>query len=218
MDIEQHRTGGICDIRNEFSSASQFPDQPGIDRTETKFPTLGTFPDPLHMIQNPTYLRGGEISIDHQSGLLLDQRSISLCLQFFAIVCRTSVLPDDGVIDRKTGLPVPYYRRFTLVGNTDTSNMRIRHIRFSHSLLYSRRLCVPNLVRIMFHPTGLRKILLECFLRQRDNIALMAEKDGSRRGRPLVDSQYVFISEIHIFRLIRLFIQYIMGGYPVKVF
>ena len=31
------------------------------------------------------------------------------------------------------------------------------------------------------------------------------EKDGSRRGRALVDSQHIFISEIHIFRLIRLF-------------
>ena len=45
----------------------------------------------------------------------------------------------------------------------------------------------------------------------------MAEKDGSRRGRALVDSQHIFISEIHIFRLIRLFIN-TMGSYPVKVF
>ena len=72
MDIEQHRTGGIRDIRNKFGSAGQFPDQPGIDRTETKFPPFGPLADSFHMIQNPAYLRGGEISIDHQSGLLLD--------------------------------------------------------------------------------------------------------------------------------------------------
>ena len=165
MNIEQHRTGGIRNIRNKFGSAGQFPNQPGIDRTETKLPTLGTFPDTLHMIKNPTYLRSRKISIDHQSGLLLDQRGIPLCFQFFAIVCRTSVLPNNGVIDREAGLPVPYYRRFTLVGNTDTGNMHIRHIRFSHSLLDGRRLCVPNLVRVMFHPARLREILLECFLR-----------------------------------------------------
>ena len=62
----------------------------------------------------------------------------------------------------------------------------------------------------MFDPAGLREILLECFLRQRDDIALMAEKNGSRRGRALVDSQHVFISEIHIFRFIWLSIQYII--------
>ena len=177
MNIEQHCAGSIRDVRNKFRPARQLPDQPGIDRSETELSTFSPLADTFHMIQNPAYLGRGKIGIDHQACLLLDHRSIPLCLQLLAIIGRTPVLPDDGVIDRETGFAIPYDRRFALIGNTDTSDMGIRHIRFCHRFLDGGRLRVPDLVRIMLHPAGFREILLKRFLRQCDDSPLVVEKD-----------------------------------------
>ena len=40
-------------------------------------------------------------------------------LQFSTFICRAAILPDNRVVDRNAGPPVPQQRRLTLVGNPD---------------------------------------------------------------------------------------------------
>ena len=153
------------------------------------------------MIQYPFDLCRREISIDHQSGLLLDEIGITLRFQFLAVVSRPSVLPHNRIVNREARLTVPDNCRLPLVGNADTGNMIIRHVGFCHRFLDRERLRIPNLVRVMFYPTRLGEILLECFLRESDDLSLTIKQDGTGCCCSLIDSQYIFVSEIHVISL-----------------
>ena len=72
-----------------------------------------------------SYLRGGEISVDHQSGLLLDTFRPTLRFKFLAIIRRTAILPYDRVVYGKAILPVPDDGSLPLVSDSDTGDIDV---------------------------------------------------------------------------------------------
>ena len=156
------------------------------------------------MIQYPFYFSCRKVGIDDQSGLLLNKIGITFRFQLLTIISCAAILPHNRIVNRKTRLTVPHNRRLTLIGYTDTGNMVIRHIGFRHRFLDRKRLCIPYLVRVMLYPTRLRKILLERFLRECDDLSLTIKQDGPGRSCSLINSQYIFMSEIHVISLYNL--------------
>src|SRR5207253_1316999 len=66
--------------------------------------------------ENPFQLGAGEIRVYHQPRLALDQRREPAGLQPVAGGGRAAILPHDGVMHRRTRVPVPDDRCFSLIG------------------------------------------------------------------------------------------------------
>ena len=63
-----------------------------------------------------------------------------LCLQLVAVLGRTAVLPDNGVVDGFFGVDVPYDGRLTLVGDTDAGNVKTVDVDGGDGFRYHRSL------------------------------------------------------------------------------
>ena len=81
-----------------------------------------------HVVQQPRDLGAAEVGIDHQAGALAHQALGAHLLQLGALRRGTPVLPDDGVVDRLAGLPVPDDGGLALVGDADAHHVLQRHL------------------------------------------------------------------------------------------
>jgi hypothetical protein len=84
--------------------------------------------------------------------------------------------------------PVPYQRRFALVGNADGFD-RVRAARGLYGRAADLKRRLPDVFRIVLDPSVLRENLPERFLRGGDGAAPGVEHHGARRGRALVDGK-----------------------------
>ena len=169
----------------------QTPDQPRIHRSEHQFPLLGPFARTGHVVQNPLDLRRTEIGIDDQSRLLADHVRRTLILQFVAIVRSSPVLPHDRIINRFLRLGIPHNGGFTLVGDTDTGNIQPIDIHHRNGLRNDGCLRRPDLVRIVFHPSRLRKNLPKLLLGHYACRSFFIENNGPRAARPLIECKNI---------------------------
>jgi len=117
VDVEQHRARRIrriCDVR---AVAGELPDEPGIDRAECELAALGAGARPRNLVEQPGDLGAAEIRINHQPGLLFYEFLNPFFFQLRTNLRGAPVLPDDGVVDRLAGLPVPDDGGLALVGD-----------------------------------------------------------------------------------------------------
>ena len=70
-----------------------------------------------------------------------------------------AILPDDGVVDRLAGVAIPEDGGFALVGDADGGDVAGVMPAFFSALNGDSPLRLPDLVRIMLDPSGLRKDL-----------------------------------------------------------
>ena len=68
-------------------------------------------------------------------------------------------MPDDGVMDGLSGVPVPKNRRLTLIRDADRRDVRGVGTDLLHRFHRDAELCRPDLVGVMFHPAGFGKYL-----------------------------------------------------------
>ncbi len=99
-------------------SASKIPQEPGVNRSESKLTPGCHLPCSFNIVKDPFYLRGREIGINYQPGPGGDSITHALLAESVTIVGRSSVLPHNGIADRLSRYPVPYHRCLTLVGNS----------------------------------------------------------------------------------------------------
>ena len=111
------------------------------------------------MIQDPFDLGGGKISINLQSRFLPDLFLPAVRDQLITKFCCPPALPDNGTAYGFSCYLVPYDHCFPLVRNSDHRNVRSLRSDLAHGFHCHSKLAGPNLVRVMFHPAGLRKIL-----------------------------------------------------------
>jgi hypothetical protein len=78
-------------------------------------------------------------------------------------------LPDDGVINRVSGVAIPNDRGLALIGDADRSHIVWSRAGAGQCLKSDRNLGGSDLLGIMLDPSGLGKNLIELALRDRAN-------------------------------------------------
>ncbi len=169
----------------------QLPDQPGFHCTKKKFTLFGTFPNSIHIVQNPFQLRTGEISINYQPRLLPKRFHQPFFFQCIAVFRCTAALPYNRMINRLTCVLIPYNRCFTLVGDTDCSNIRSGGTNFVHCLHGYTKLGGPDLICIMLYPARFWKILRKFFLCHAAHLTLFIKKNTTVTGGSCVECHYI---------------------------
>src|SRR5437762_10606701 len=113
-------------------------------------------------------------------------------LELIAKASGATILPDNGIRQRPSSLPIPYDRGLALVSNTDGGNVARPSLRPAQSFYRNADLRCPDFLRIVFDPSRLRKKLFEFTLRYRLDRTFMIEQYCSRTGGALIQRQYVW--------------------------
>ena len=119
VDVEKHRAGCIARVGHVRAPASEVPDQPRVDGAKGELPGLCFRLGTGHVIQDPLELRGREIRIDHEPGLLANHLLHAARFQLVAGCGRAPILPDDGVVNGLSGLAIPNDGRLPLIRDAD---------------------------------------------------------------------------------------------------
>ena len=174
-------------------SLRQFPDQPGLNRSEKEFPTFRLFSCTLYIVQNPFYFGRRKIGIDHETCLLTEFLCESLFLEGVAVLGSSAALPDDCMINGISGILIPYNCRFSLIGNSDRRNIRSLRTDHIHGFHRYAKHTRPDFIRIMLHPARLRKVLMELALCYTAHFTFFIKQDAPVAGCPRVQCHYVFL-------------------------
>jgi hypothetical protein len=135
--------------------AGELEDEPGVDRAEDR--PLG----PRGVAQQPLDLGPGEVGVDRQPGALAHQRLVSGLPQLVAAPRGAAVLPDEGPVDRLAAVRVPGDDGLALVGDPDRIEVGALDPRRGDRLGGDPPGHLPDLVRVVLDPAGLREELLE---------------------------------------------------------
>ena len=80
MEIEEHGAGGVAGVGDVHSAAGQLPEEPGVDGAEGEAAGAGELAGVGHVFENPGNLAAGKVSVDQQTGALLDEIFVALLL------------------------------------------------------------------------------------------------------------------------------------------
>ncbi len=191
VDVEEHRPRRVAHVGGVLPAASQLPDQPRVNGAECEPARGGPFAGPRNVVEQPTNLAGREIRIDEQARFFLHERTRAVGLQLFAELRGPAILPDDRVMNRVAGGAVPDDRGLALVGDPDSRDLARFESRAAERLDGHADLRRPDFLRVVLDPPGLRKDLLEFFLRDRFDGAVAIEHDGAGTRGPLVEGEEI---------------------------
>ena len=191
MDVEQQRARGIRHVGRMHLPTGQPPQQEAVDRAEGELAALRAFPRAGHVVEQPGELRAGEIGIEQQARALAYEGLGAVGLEPRAGLGRTTVLPDDGTVNRPAARAIPDDRRFALVGDADRGNVLRGKPGALQRLASGRDGVAPDVFRVVLHPAVGRVVLRQFVPGKRDAAALLIEDDAARRGRALVDGEDV---------------------------
>ena len=138
MNIKHHRSGRICVISYMNSTLRQIPNQPGIHRPKKQITCFCLLPRSCNMIQYPRNFRCRKISIRNQSRRLSYIIGQTIFHQFFNVICCSSALPHNRIVNRLSCMPVPDNRRFSLIRDTNPRYIFAGHTNFTHRLCRNR--------------------------------------------------------------------------------
>ena len=136
MDIVYHGSGCVADICNMNLSSCEHPYKPSVDCSEAQLALLGLLSRTWNILKNPSDLGGTEICVDDETCLTADLVCKAFCLKAVAIFGSPSVLPDDGIIYRFSGLRIPYYCRLSLIRDADSCYVKAVDINGSDGFGY----------------------------------------------------------------------------------
>ena len=193
MDIEQHRAGSIRYIGHMDAPASQFPDEPCIDRSKQQLTPLCLLLRSRHMFQYPVYFGCRKIRVRNQACPLADQFSHPIGCQAVDPFCRPPALPDDRRIHWLSCLFIPHDRRLSLVRDPDTSNVCSRNTELTHGLCHDTELAGPDLYGIVFHPARFRITLAEFLLRNAAHAPRPIKKNAAGTRGSLIKRDHILI-------------------------
>ena len=123
MDVEKHCPGCIADIGNMYLAPCEHPDKPCVDCAETEPAFFGFLSCSRYVFKDPTDLGCAEVGVNDKACLASYRVSMTFLLERVAVFRCASVLPYDGIIDRFSGLGVPYDGCLSLVRDADCSDV-----------------------------------------------------------------------------------------------
>ena len=104
VDVEQEGAAGVRDVRNMVTAAGEVPDEPAVYRSEAELTGICLLTRARDVFEDPADLCSAEVRVENEAGLAADLLRKALGTEFVAEFGSTSVLPDDGVVDRFAGL------------------------------------------------------------------------------------------------------------------
>lgn len=193
VDVEEHRPAGVGDVGGVNPTPGQLPEQPGVDRPEEQVAPGRLLAGPRDPVENPLDLGGGEVGVDHQPGLVVDQLLVTVGNQLLGNVAGLLGLPDDRMVDRLAGVAVPDDRRLPLVGDPDSGDLVGLDLGLDHHVGHHRLNAIPDLRGVVLHPARLREVLGELLLAHPHLVAIVVEDDRPGAGRPLVNCHDILL-------------------------
>jgi len=169
-----------------FLPPGKVPDNPTVNRPKRQFSRFGAFACTVNMIQNPLDFWTRKIRVQNQPGPGGDQIGIPFVVELVAVGSRSSVLPNDCVVNWLTGLSIPNDGRLTLVGDSNRHNIAGAQSCLGDNLVHNMTLCVPDLQSIMFDPTRVRKNLFKLLLGNGMNTTMPVKQNCAGTRRALV--------------------------------
>ena len=102
-------------------------------------------------------------------------------------VGRPRVLPDERVVQRRTGVAVPEHRRLALIGDADGRELAGADAAARERLADHGLRVAPDLRGVVLDPAGFRIDLLVLALRDGDDRSLLIEHHEAAARRALID-------------------------------
>ena len=191
VDVVHQRARGVRDVGDVERAPAKLPQQPAVDRAEGEVAGLGLLARAVDVVEDPPDLGAGEVGVDHEAGLLLEEVGVALVLELVAEAGRAPVLPHDRVVDGLPRLPVPDDRGLALVRDPDGGDVLGGQPLARERLRGDAGLGGPDLVGVVLDPPRLGEDLLELPLRDRLDLAFFVEEDRARAGGALVEGEDV---------------------------
>ena len=192
MDVEDHGAAGVGVVGDVHAPAGQLVDEPGVDSAEEELACLGASARAGDVVQQPLDLGAGEVGVGHEAGLFADHVAAAVGHQLVDDVGGAAALPDDGVGDGLAGLLVPDDRGLALVCDADGGDVDRLDAELFHGGVRDLVGGIPNLVRVMLDPAGMREDLAEFLVDHGADIAGFIEQDAAGARRPLIQRHYIF--------------------------
>ena len=207
FNIEEHGARGVGAVGRVDAPLRQFPEQPGIHRTEQEFSPLGALTRAGDVVQDPREFGRAEIGIGAEPGFLGDVGTVAVTFQGGAYVRRAAALPHDRGVDGPARRPLPHDGRLPLVGDADGGDRLRCDTALRDAFGHRRVLGGIDFHRVLLHPARLRIILREFMAGERDDPALTVKENGTRARRALVQCQNVLF---HKFSHPALFLSFVL--------
>ncbi len=163
----------------------EFPEKPRVDRSASQVTAFRSLSRPRYLIQDPLKLGSREIGIQHESRLPLNPIASAFCSHSIAGSRRSTILPNDRVVDRIAGAAIPNHGRFSLIGDPNGMNC-ISTGYGAHRFLCYFALRSPNLFGIVLDPALLWVILRKFLLSNFVNLPVAIEQDCAGTRSALV--------------------------------
>src|SRR5690606_14096894 len=168
-------------------AAGEVPGQPRVDSAEKRIARFGLFTRSRNVIEYPAQLEAGKIGGDGQARLFAQAVRAALLGVTGDQLVGARIHPDDCIIKRRAGLPVPEQRGFALVGESNGSYVARRQICLPERGGDDVLRVAPDFHRIVLDPARFGINLLVFALVAGDDIALPVEDDETRTRGSLVD-------------------------------
>ena len=122
----------------------------------------------------------------------MEEFRVAILLELVSDMGCLARLPDDGIVDRKTGFLIPDDSCFPLVGNTDSFNLIRTHTTLDKGARDDGLNRVPDFIGIVLYPAWFWKDLGEFFLVATNFFTLLIKDDGTGTSCSLVDGHDEF--------------------------
>ena len=127
LQVHQHGAAGVGDVGDVHAAvrpAGEVPQQPAVGVAEDGVALLGRLAHPVDVVEDPLDLAAGEVGGRRQAGLAADDVAVAVAFEGAGDAVGAGVLPDDGVVVRPAGAPVPDHGGLALVGDADARRGR----------------------------------------------------------------------------------------------
>src|SRR5688572_20220058 len=172
-------------------ATAQLPHKPAVNCSKCQVAPFGFCSCSAYIIQYPLKFCGGKIGVNYQPCFLLNGFCMSRSFQLITIRGRSSILPDDGMVNRFSGTSFPYHGSFTLIGDANAGDLLHFNACFGNSFSHCTVLCTPDLFCIMLYPARLRKYLFEFFLCNTCNVSMFIKNNAATARSPLVECENI---------------------------
>ena len=200
--IHQHGAAGIGDVGDveaAVGSPGQVPQHPRVQVAEGQISGFGPFGRTFHVLKHPADLGSGEVGGEGKAHPGSKAVLSAVGGEFLTYTVGAGVLPDDGVVDRLTGAPIPEHNGLPLIGHPDRGEVGSVHVAPRQGALDDALGPQPDLLGIVLDPAGTRVDLLVLLLVGGHDPSAVVKDHAAGAGGSLIDGCYVSGHRVTLF-------------------